>query len=220
MSLALAWAYFHALYEQDSSLATNSLVVAPNLIVFERLRQDFKAGRIFRTDPVIPPEWRHDFDVQVCLRNEAVPESAPGVLGLTNIQALYERPLAPPRDSVSAMLGVIPPANLSAREPLLIRMARRGRVMVIDDAAHHLHDEVKSETGEPLVAIQTLRRLHKLAQGYGGGVVGQFDFTQHHAISRDRFFRRQSSTTHSLRLLRTESLSDRSSASFPALLRR
>ena len=36
--------------------------LAPNVIVFERLRTDFEGGRIFRSDPIVPPEleifWR------------------------------------------------------------------------------------------------------------------------------------------------------------------
>lgn len=178
MSLAIAWAYFHALREDGSPHATSSLVVAPNLIVFERLREDFEAATIFRRDPIVPPEWRHDFDLYVSLRDDPIPVSAPGVLALTNVQALYERRPAPPADPVSALLGPKPPANMLQDEPLLARLARRGRVLVINDEAHHLHDEVQSETGEPLVAILTLRRLHELARDAGGnGVTAQLDFS-------------------------------------------
>ncbi|MEJ7796580.1 MAG: DEAD/DEAH box helicase family protein, partial [Nocardioides sp.] len=177
MSLAIAWAYFHALREEGSSLSPTSLVIAPNLIVFERLRDDFEAGRIFRDDPVVPPEWKADFDLQVCLRDDAVSAGAPGVLALTNVQALYERRAAPPSDPVSALLGAKPPANLNTAEPLLPRLARRGRVLVVNDEAHHLHDEVRSDTGEPLVALATLARLHELAREHDGGVVAQLDFS-------------------------------------------
>jgi type III restriction enzyme len=41
MSLLLAWAYFHKRYEADSELSTNFLVIAPNIIVLDRLRVDF-----------------------------------------------------------------------------------------------------------------------------------------------------------------------------------
>ncbi|HZI96880.1 MAG TPA: DEAD/DEAH box helicase family protein [Actinomycetales bacterium] len=179
MSLVIAWSYFHSLKEPDSTLSPTSLVVAPNLIVFERLRDDFEAGRIFRDDPVVPPEWRSDFDLAVCLRDDPVPAGtgASGVLALTNVQALYERRAAPPSDPVSALLGAKPPANLNAPEPLLPQLARRGRVLVVNDEAHHLHDEVRSETGEPLVAIQTLARLHEMARDNDGGVVAQLDFS-------------------------------------------
>ncbi len=174
MSLAVVWAYFHALRDPDSSLSSTSLVVAPNLIVYERLREDFEAGRIFRHDPVVPPEWQSDFDLQVCLRDDPVPQLAPGVLALTNVQALYERPTPEPADPVSALLGRKPPARPNAPDPLLLQVARRGRVLVVNDEAHHLHDEVRSDTGAPLVAIRTLARLHELTDH---GVAAQFDFS-------------------------------------------
>ncbi|HNT36884.1 MAG TPA: DEAD/DEAH box helicase family protein, partial [bacterium] len=37
MSLLIAWSYFHKLYEEGSELSQNFLVVAPNIIVLERL---------------------------------------------------------------------------------------------------------------------------------------------------------------------------------------
>ena len=36
LSLALAWCYFHKIYETDSRLARNFLIVAPNIIVLDR----------------------------------------------------------------------------------------------------------------------------------------------------------------------------------------
>jgi len=117
MSLLLAWSYFHRIREPDSELTTTSLVIAPNLIVFERLRADFEHGAIFRDDPVVPPEWRGDFDLAVCLRDEPIPAGAPGVLVLSNIQALYERPAAAPANPVEVLLGAPPPRNVTAPEP-------------------------------------------------------------------------------------------------------
>src|SRR5947208_13507027 len=56
MSLAAAWQFFNAVAEARDDFARSFLLIAPNVIVFERLRTDFEGGRIFRTDPVIPPE--------------------------------------------------------------------------------------------------------------------------------------------------------------------
>ena len=56
MSLAIAWQFFNAVAEARDDFARSFLLIAPNVIVFERLRTDFEGGRIFRTDPVIPPE--------------------------------------------------------------------------------------------------------------------------------------------------------------------
>lgn len=53
-------------------------------------------------------------------------------------------------------------------EPLLPQLARRGRVIVVNDEAHHLHDEVRSDTGDPLVA----RRLRSLGVSLGVALVG------------------------------------------------
>ncbi|MGI8869348.1 MAG: DEAD/DEAH box helicase family protein, partial [Mycobacteriales bacterium] len=171
MSLLIAWAYLHATREPGSDLPTTFLLVAPNVIVYERLREDFADGAIFRSDPVVPPEWAGTFDFTVCLKTDPVPPGAAGVLAVTNIQSLYERHTEQPDNPVEAMLGPRPPANIDAPEPLLPQIARRGRVMVLNDEAHHLHDEVKSDTGEPLVAWQTIHRLHEL----GGGVALQLD---------------------------------------------
>lgn len=165
MSLLAAWSYFHATREVDSPLATNFLVIAPNLIVYERLLEDFEHGRIFRDDPVIPEGWGSDFDLQVCTREDPLPISAAGALVVTNIQALYERQRQR-MDPLAGVLGPEPPRRLFAQKPLFERLLSRGRFMVVNDEAHHLHDEIRSDSGEPLVAIQTIQRLHsRLSDG-------------------------------------------------------
>ena len=171
MSLLIAWAYLHATREPGSELPRTFLLIAPNVIVYERLREDFANGRIFRADPVVPPEWADTFDLAVTLKGEPVPAGAPGVLALANIQALYERRPPDPVNPVDAMLGPHPPARLDAPPPLLPQIAERGPLMVLNDEAHHLHDEVKADTGEKLVAWQTINRLHELS----GGIVLQVD---------------------------------------------
>ena len=54
MSLAVAWQYFNAVAEARDEFAKTFLIIAPNVIVFERLRTDFEGGRIFHLDPIIP----------------------------------------------------------------------------------------------------------------------------------------------------------------------
>ena len=51
LSLVLAWSYFHKLYEPDSELARNFLVITPNIIVLDRIYKDFQGLRIFFVDP-------------------------------------------------------------------------------------------------------------------------------------------------------------------------
>lgn len=170
MALAMAWAYFSHLYE-DSQLPSTFLVVAPNLIVLERLRTDFDAGRVFREDPLVPPEWRRDFDLEVVIRDDPAPMTAPGVLALTNVHVLYERTSPAVTNPVARLLGPRPPTSLVSTATLIDRLAERGRLMVLNDEAHHIHDEVRSDTGEPLVVLRSLAALHDKS----GGIELQLD---------------------------------------------
>ena len=76
MSLALAWSFFHKLYEPDSELSRNFLVIAPNIIVLDRIYRDFQGLRIFFEDPVLPDNgfdgrnWRDDFQLTLHKQDE------------------------------------------------------------------------------------------------------------------------------------------------------
>jgi type III restriction enzyme len=182
MSLCIVWSYFHALYETDSPMTTSFLVVAPNIIVFERLKTDFGDAATFRRDPLVPPEWSHDFDLTVLLQDDPAPVTARGVLYLTNVHRLYEPPTTRGKNKtapnpVEAMIGprVDRAAATSAAEQLFDRIAERQRVMVVNDEAHHVHDE-------KLQWNQTIERLHKelrrrAPDDRGAGVVSQLDYS-------------------------------------------
>src|SRR5271166_3444952 len=92
MSLAVAWQFFNAVAEARDDFATTFLLIAPNVIVFERLRTDFEGGRIFRGDPIIPDDLRIFWDFQCYMRGEGERAGSMGVLYLSNIQQFYERP--------------------------------------------------------------------------------------------------------------------------------
>jgi len=182
MSLCIVWSYFHAVYEDGSPMTTSFLLIAPNLIVFERLKSDFGEAATFRRDPLVPPEWAHDFDLAVLLQDDPAPVTARGVLYLTNVQRLYEpsgsrgKSKAAP-NPVEAMLGprVNRDVDASSAAELFDRIAERRRVMVLNDEAHHVHDE-------KLKWNQTIERLHdELRAGTpddrGAGVVSQLDYS-------------------------------------------
>lgn len=59
MSLAIVWSYFHALRESDSPMARHFVVIAPNLTVFERLKEDFGNGITFDRDPLTEDSARN-----------------------------------------------------------------------------------------------------------------------------------------------------------------
>ena len=181
MSLAIAWQFFNAVAEARDDFAKTFLVIAPNVIVFERLRTDFEGGRIFRADPVIPEALRIYWDFQCYLRGEAERAGSLGALYLTNVQQFYERETGPADEPevMTAVLGPKPPAQPLAVEDFDRRIvARGGPVVVLNDEAHHTHDE-DSEWNK------VIRRLHT---NVSGGLAAQLDFTATPRHSKGQLF--------------------------------
>jgi type III restriction enzyme len=168
MSLAIAWQYFNAVAEGLDDYARSFLLLAPNVIVFERLRADFAGGRIFHADPIIPPELRIFWDFDCYMRGDSERSSSQGALYLTNIQQLYDRP-APEStepDVMTDVLGPVPPASDGEVEGFDTRIAARGApCIVLNDEGHHTHDE-ESEWN------QVIRRIH---DALPEGLTGQLD---------------------------------------------
>jgi type III restriction enzyme len=171
ISLAVAWQYLNAVAEGREDFARTFLVLAPNVIVYERLRADFAGGLIFRTDPVIPPELKLYWDLECYLRGEGERASSSGALYLTNIQQLHDRP--PPNDEPDPMtrvLGPKPPTEAEETIRFTDRIVTRGGTcLVVNDEAHHTHDET-------LKWNEIIRALHERL-GTGAGGVTQLDVT-------------------------------------------
>jgi len=182
MSLAIAWQFFNAVAEARDDFAKTFLLIAPNVIVFERLRTDFEGGRIFRTDPIVPPEmeifWR---DFQCYMRGEGERASSLGALYLTNVQQFYEGQNGgnDEPEELTAVLGPKPPKQASGIEDFGKRIADRGGpVVVLNDEAHHTHDE-ESEWNK------VIRDLHAEVSG---GLAAQLDFTATPRHSKGQLF--------------------------------
>ena len=95
LSLLIAWSFFHKLYETDSTLSRNFLLIAPNIIVLDRLRADFDGLRIFFNDPILPDNgyqgrnWREDFQPTLHIQDDVRVARETGNLFLTNIHRVY-----------------------------------------------------------------------------------------------------------------------------------
>src|SRR5690606_680538 len=115
ISLAIAWQYFNSVIEADPAYARTFLILAPNVIVFERLSTDFAGGAVFRQDPIIPKEFRIHWEMQHYLRGDAERASSLGAIYLTNIQQLYDRDNGEDDepDIMTVVLGRKPPADLN-----------------------------------------------------------------------------------------------------------
>lgn len=144
MSLAIVWSYFHALRESDSPMTSHFLVIAPNLTVFERLKEDFGDGRIFDKDPLIPSAWRGDWHLSVVLQDESGGASTRGTLYLTNIQRLYDTTRRKRKQDPETYPWMGPAVSktkaLDTGKALRKRITAHDRVMVLNDEAHHLWD--------------------------------------------------------------------------------
>ena len=145
MAMAVVWARFHKQRVPGSDLSTNFLIVAPNVIVYQRLEKDFADNRIFHKLPLIPPEWKGSFSQKVILRGENTEPDPSGNLFLTNIHQLYES-----RDkewtasnAVEALLGKQPAQDLAAssQRSMLERVKSLKDLVVLNDEAHHVHNE-------------------------------------------------------------------------------
>ena len=151
MSLAIAWSFFHKLYESDSELSRNFLVIAPNIIVLDRLYKDFKGLDIFFDDPVLPDngfegyDWRNDFQLTLHVQDEVRTIRATGNIFLTNIHRVYSSDQTPPSpdddNSMDYYLGEKPTGATTDSKVDLGDIVRDiDELMVLNDEAHHIHD--------------------------------------------------------------------------------
>src|SRR3989338_170158 len=152
MSLVLAWCFFHKLYEEESTLARNFLIIAPNIIVLERLRHDFDGLKIFFQDPVLPENghegrnWRDDFQLTLHIQDNLGTTRKTGNIFLTNIHRVYESsqivPSAQDENTMAYFLGAKPTGATTDYKIDLEQIVRDiDELVILNDEAHHIHDE-------------------------------------------------------------------------------
>lgn len=154
LSLLLAWSFFHKTYEADSALARNFLVIAPNIIVLDRLRADFDGLKIFFNDPVLPDNgfagrnWRDDFQMTLHVQDDVRIQSKTGNFFLTNIHRVFLGDVVDPsledddlRDYFLAPFGAKPVGKTTDSKTDLGEIVRElAELAVFNDEAHHIHD--------------------------------------------------------------------------------
>lgn len=156
MCMSIVWQFANYL-RGEKGYANNFLILAPNVIVFDRLKTDFESGYVFRTLPFIPKHLLWLWDMDYYMRGDTERSHSQGAIYLSNIQQFYERGTRNNNeepDVMTAMLGSIPPAQKTEITDFDERIAKReGLLMVINDEAHHTHEE-DSEWNN------TIRKLH------------------------------------------------------------
>lgn len=179
MSLSIAWQFANYIRGEEG-FANNFIILAPNVIVFERLRSDFESGKTFRTLPLIPKHIRWLWEMEYYMRGDTERTNSSGSLYLTNIQQFYERgerTNGAEVDIMTAMLGSPPPAVRNEISDFDERISKRdGLLIVINDEAHHTHDE-ESEWNK------FIRRLHSQKP-----IAAQLDFSATPRYSKGSLF--------------------------------
>ena len=154
LSLLIAWSFFHKLYETDSTLARNFLLIAPNIIVLDRLRADFDGLHIFFNDPILPDNghegrnWRDDFQLTLHIQDDVRVVRETGNLFLTNIHRVYLGDVREPslddedlRDYFLEPFGSKPVGKTTDSKTDLGEVVREiDELAVFNDEAHHIHD--------------------------------------------------------------------------------
>ena len=181
LSLTLAWSFYHKLYEPESELARNFLVITPNIIVLDRVYRDFRGLRIFFDDPVLPDNgfdgrnWRDDFQLTLHVQDQVRVTRHTGNIFLTNIHRVYSGETIPSspddEDLRDYFLGKRPTgATTESKVDLGMIVRDIDELMVLNDEAHHIHD--------PRMAwFKSIEDIHNRLKQKGAALSMQVDTT-------------------------------------------
>ncbi len=147
LTLLMAWSYFHKTYEDDSSLSKNFLLIAPNTIVLDRLKDDIDELKVFSIDPIVPNDgyqgktWQ--FNPTVHIQDEIKTISDQGNIFLTNIQRFADRKKSADQDDLrSKFLGPTPVKKTQDNKLKVKKVVKDlDDIIVLNDEAHHIHEE-------------------------------------------------------------------------------
>ncbi|QYY58433.1 DEAD/DEAH box helicase family protein [Dehalococcoides mccartyi] len=181
LSLVLAWSFFHKLYEPESGLARNFLVIAPNIIVLDRIYKDFKGLCIFFDDPILPDNgldgrnWHDDFQLTLHLQDDVRITRPIGNIFLTNIHRVYAgNDISASQNDDNTMeyfLGKRPTGATNESKMDLGMIVRDiDELVVLNDEAHHIHD--------PRMAwFKSIEDIHNRLKQKGAALSLQVDTT-------------------------------------------
>lgn len=181
LSLILAWSFYNKLYEEESDLSRNFLLITPNIIVLDRIKNDFDGLKIFFEDPVIPPNgyegqnWRDDFQLTVHLQDEVNIARKYGNIFLTNIHRVFDNNQKDASfedlNTSEYFLGSKPVVRTTDSKIDLGDIVRDiDELMILNDEAHHIHDQ-------SLAWFKSIQDIHNKLLQKGSHLSLQIDTT-------------------------------------------
>jgi type III restriction enzyme len=185
MGLTLVWSYFHKRYEKDSPLSKDFLVIAPNIIVLNRLRKDFDGLKMFFEELFIPDngyndkDWQNDFQLTLHIQDDLKPITESGNIFLTNIHrvSLNEDP---EQTFETMFLGVKPKPDADTSKGMdlgkILRSDKIKDLVILNDEAHHIHESSLAW----FKSIEDISNKLKLKNGNGVSLQADFSATPKH----------------------------------------
>jgi len=185
MGLTLVWSYFHKLYEADSTLSKDFLVIAPNIIVLNRLLKDFAGLKMFFEEPFIPDnglddkDWQNDFQLTLHIQDDLKPITESGNIFLTNIHRVFFNEEAE-QSFETTFLGVKPKPDADTSKGLdlgkVMRSDKIKDLVILNDEAHHIHDNTLAWFRN----IEDISNKLKLKTGNGISLQADYSATPRH----------------------------------------
>lgn len=185
MGLTVVWSYFHKLYETNSTLSKDFLVIAPNIIVLNRLRKDFDGLKMFFDEPFFPDngyddkDWKNDFQLTLHIQDDLKPITESGNIFLTNIHRVFFNE-EPEQSFETTFLGVKPKPDADTSKGLdlgkVMRSDKIKDLVVLNDEAHHIHDSSLAW----FKSIEDISNKLKLKNGNGLSLQADYSATPKH----------------------------------------
>ena len=182
MALLAVWSYFNYLFEDKEIYSRFFLFVAPNLIVYDRLKRDIEGLAIFREFDLLPKGWEKDFSLRVVTKDtfsdvdRYPPSDEEGVIFVSNIHQIGfpKRRQREKEDLLNGLLGMADPGNdpyKASSIKLWDILSSYPNIMILKDEAHHIHREESSWQKYIWDLNDVLRKEH------GKGLFMELDFS-------------------------------------------
>ncbi len=149
LTLLMSWSYFHKEYENESNLSKNFLLIAPNTIVLDRLKEDIEGLRVFNNDPIVPYSGYEGrtwfFNPRVHIQDEIKTISNEGNIFLTNIQRFSKRNTNAIVNYNNLKTKFLGPNPIKKTQDDQIKVKDIVKdlddLVVLNDEAHHIHED-------------------------------------------------------------------------------